>query len=204
MLLLLKKSLIFFCIYPRTIVIGECRDKKINEETAFVFDISIYQNLFKCLMIVLDLFRKESNEFKESSGTIATFKDFSYIWTHKSPTLVVFENKRNNISILALELDYFQINEFIFYFYQNIPSTLCLNHVDQEFIHYAIYSNCEFLSATEIEKFENLIQDTKFCKDKFRFFTILKIYIDIIFIISTLKKFCNEELLPTNLQSLLH
>ena len=110
MLLFLKKSLIFFCVYPRTLVIGECKDKKVNEDSAFVFDLSIYQGLFKCLMTILDLFRRESELFKESSGTIANYKDFIYVWIQKSPTLVLFKNKLNDEVILTLEFDYFQIN----------------------------------------------------------------------------------------------
>ena len=104
MLLFLKKSLIFFCVYPRTLVIGECKDKKVNEDSAFVFDLSIYQGLFKCLMTILDLFRRESELFKESSGTIANFKDFMYIWIHKSPNLVLFQNKLNDEVILTFLL----------------------------------------------------------------------------------------------------
>lgn len=200
-LLFLRQTHLFIKAYPRTIIIGECADYSVCEETAFIIDLCNLQSLYLNIVEILNCFRKNAMNKKT---VFAINKENTYSWEKTSEDCINLFNSREDKNILSLTLNYKQTNELLYGISEAIIPCLCLENYEEEFVHFILNADIvDLVKATNYDLFNKILEDTPFKTDSSKLFGLFKFYLDIIFILLKLKKFCNNLLLPNNLEPLL-
>jgi len=147
---------------------------------------------------------KETALDNEKFEKIADNGHRSYFWSMTCTDSLSLLIKENENIILEINLDYFQFNELLYSIYQTLILAIGLQNLECEFVHFLLNENRDFVALTKIENFKQILVNTNFEKDTFKFFVFYNHYLDILFILYKVKKFCNFALLPNNLESILH
>jgi len=201
MILFLRKSELFFSVYPRTIVFGKCCNRKVDETKAFTFDLTLLLKLYEALIHILNTLKDPNLVTKEEE--ICSYNSHNYRWLILNES-VILVNECSQIEILKIELDYYQLNEVIFALSEVILPSLQLNDYELEFFDHLLNSEVtNLIELTQKERFLDIVKHTKFEAQFFKLFKLFKFYLDIIFIVSKLKMICNQKFLPTYLEPLL-
>jgi len=192
----------FVCAYPRVIKFGQCCDGKLNEKDCFRFDLSLMKPFYTFMINVLEIMRGNAN-FEEKIEKIADFSNQSYFWKMSNPDYLSLIIKENDQILLQINFDYIQFNEFLYTIYQTLILSIGYEDCDCEFIHFVLSNEIDIIKMTKIENFKQILQNSAFETNIFKYFTFFNFYLEIFFILFKLKKFCNLHFLPNNIETIL-
>jgi len=196
--LFLRNILLFVSAYPRYIEFGSTE----HQEIIFTFDLGNIKAFYKSFLKIVQLLRGNSSE--ENGDKITDVGENSYFWKISKPDQVCFLIKRNDKMIGKIDLNYLQFNELLYTVYQSLILSISVQNSDAQFVHFILDMEIKnILSYTSLEKFNNLLAETSFATDSYKYFIFYNYYLEIFFILMKFKKFCNLQLLPNNLEPIL-
>ena len=113
-------------------------------------------------------------------------------------------SKEGDKITFSLKFNFHQFNELIYCISQSVIPSLSLKNKESEFLSFLIENEIEnFVELTNLVKFNVFVNQTSYKNASCKMFCLFNYYIDVIFIVYKLKKFCNKTLLPNNLLPLL-
>lgn len=200
--LYLRSAFLFISAFPRTIKFGKCKQNSgVQNNDVFVFDISEYGLLYKSLIDVLNVIRQPI-EISQYIKVISKPNSQNYVWKIDCniPNLVTLHNKKDDESVFEIAFTYVQLNELIFSVYKAIIPTFCVENAQAEFVHLVVHSEKDLILLTELHLFKEFLKGTPFENKAYKLHIFLTYYLEIILIVTKLKKFTNADLLPNNLK----
>lgn len=200
----LRKSSLCIGSYPRTLIIGNTTGIEFDAEKSFVFDLSNFVKFYVVLTDILQEFRQDKNTQKEQYSLFALEP---YYWQMSQQENLKLCIKKQDSVLFEVSFNYIQFNELLYAVSECIMPCLCLKNEDYEFFNFVLSLNVETRSlikySMEIDNFSELIKETPYVSQKFKVFSLLKLNLDVLFVLLKLKKFVLSEFLPNDPKTLL-
>lgn len=205
LLIPLRLSDLFEASYPRKIIFGCYEESNFSFKKSIIVDLENIQKFYQNIIELISAFQNDPVTPTEPKR-FAFYDNYDYSWQISLAGNICFIVSCKDEILSKFSFQFEQFNELLFVFTQCILPSLCLSNEELDFL--TLASKSKFLSLIELKnssEIETFISELnpKYKKEYFKYKILILYHLDIILIINKLNEFCNVELLPNQIESLI-